>query len=261
MAKLCEKVRKFCLVGCFVAPLFLNASHAQQPSSNNRPVFVIVHGAWGGSWAFRETDFLMTEKGCIVYRPSLTGLGERVHLASADINLSTHIRDVVNMIMFEDLHDIVLVGHSYGGMVITGVADSVPDRIAKLVYLDAMVPEDGESVMKIMDPKGEGLSRMVQGDFLVPSWVKTDQKPPKDVPHPLKTFMEPISLDNDARNSIPATYILTVDQGKKASEDSFAASAERAKARGWEVWEMTADHNPQWSAVSDLVQILLKTLK
>ena len=237
------------------------AVHAQLSQRKEKPVFVIVHGAWGGSWAFGQADSIMTEKGCIVYRPSLTGLGERVHLASPDIDLSTHINDVVNMILFEELHDVILVGHSYGGMVITGVADSLPERIRRLVYLDAMVPEDGESVMEIMDPKGDGLGRMVRGDFLVPHWVKADQKPPKDVPHPLKTFTEPISLDNEARKAIPATYILTVDAGKKASEDNFAESAARAKARGWEVWEMTADHNPQWSAVDDLVRILMKTVK
>jgi len=235
----------------------LNAA-AQKTASAKKPVFVIVHGAWGGSWAFGKVDSLMAEQQCFVYRPSLTGLGERVHLASPEVNLTTHITDVVNAILFENLTDIVLVGHSYGGMVISGVADRIPERIRKLVYLDAMVPNDGESVMSIMDPKGEGMSRMIQGDYIVPAWVKADQKPPKDVPHPLKTFTQQISLKNEKTRSIPAAYILTVDPGKKAEEDNFAASAARAKARGYEMHEMSADHNPQWSAVDELVKLLVR---
>lgn len=102
-----------------------------------QPTFVIVHGAWGGSWSFKKNDALLTENGFNVYRPNLTGQGERVHLASPDIDLNTHILDVVNTILYEDLHDIILMGHSYGGMVITGVADSIPERISHLIYMDA----------------------------------------------------------------------------------------------------------------------------
>jgi pimeloyl-ACP methyl ester carboxylesterase len=229
---------------------------AQSNGAKKKPVYVIVHGAWGGSWAFRQVDSIMTEKGSIVYRPSLTGQGERVHLASGNVNLTTHIQDVVNMILFEDIREIILVGHSYGGMVISGVADQIPDRIKKLIYLDAIVPNDGESVMNIMDPQGEGLQKMVQGDYLVPPWVQAGQKPPKDVPHPLKTFTEQIRLKNEISKKLTATYILTVDPGKKASEDGFAKSAARARERGWEVLEMSADHNPQWSAVEPLVKLL-----
>jgi pimeloyl-ACP methyl ester carboxylesterase len=153
---------------------------------------------------------------------------------------------------------VILVGHSYGGMVISGVADQIPERICKLIYLDAMVPNDGESVMSIMDPKGEGLKKMIKGDYLVPVWVKADQKPPGDVPHPLKTFTEPIALKNQEAKKLRATYILTVDPGKKAEDDGFAKSAARARERGWKVYEMSADHNPQWSAVEPLVEMLLK---
>jgi len=229
-------------------------------SQAKKTTYVIVHGAWGGSWAFKKVDSLITAQGHTVYRPSLTGQGERVHLASAAVDLNTHINDVVNTIVFEDLHDIILVGHSYGGMVITGVADKVHDRIRKLIYLDAMVPNDGETVLAIMDPKGNSLKPMIKGDYLVPPWVKADQKPPKDVPHPLKTFTQPIVLKNEAAKKIPATYILTVDPGKKAEEDGFYPSSQRAKQRGWQVYEMTADHNPQWSAPQELVTRLLKEL-
>lgn len=249
-------LKKLYVIITLFAVLISPSVEAQDQGVGRKPVYVIVHGAWGGSWAFRKVDSLMTEQGSIVYRPSLTGQGERVHLASADITLDTHIQDVVNMILFEELDEIILVGHSYGGMVISGVAEKVPERIRKLVYLDAMVPNDGESVMDIMDPEGNGLKNMIQGDYLVPVWVKADQKPPKDVPHPLKTFTEPIVLKSAMARQIPAAYILTVDTGKNADEDNFAKSAARAKERGWKVYQMSADHNPQWSAVEPLVKML-----
>ena len=231
-------------------------AQAQKPETPAKPTIVIVHGAWGGAWAFRKVDALLREKGYNVYRPQLTGQGERVHLASSNIGLSTHIEDVVNMILLEDLHDIILVGHSYGGMVITGVADRVPDRIKRLVYLDAFVPNDGESVMSIVGARGEWLKTMIKGDYIVPPWVKPDQAPPKDVPHPLKTFTDPLALKNKAARDLPATYILTVDKGKEAKDDDFYAQSQRAKERGWPVLQLTADHNAQWSAPEALVEML-----
>src|SRR6185295_14845920 len=116
----------------------LESSAQTKTDTTPKPTIVIVHGAWGGAWAFKKVEALLREKNFQVYRPQLTGQGDRVHLARPDIGLNTHIDDVVNTILYEDLRDIILVGHSYGGMVITGVADRVPDRIKRLVYLDAM---------------------------------------------------------------------------------------------------------------------------
>ena len=226
------------------------------PGPATKPTIVIVHGAWGGSWAFRRVDELLRQKGFNVYRPQLTGLGERVHLSRPDIGLGTHIDDVVNTILFEDLHDIILVGHSYGGMVITGVADRVPERIHRLVYLDAFVPIDGESVMSFQGSRGDWLKPMIKGDFVVPLWVKVDQPPPHDVPQSLKTFTEPISLKNKAALKLAATYILTVEAGKEAKDDDFWSQSHRAKERGWTVLQLTADHNAQWSAPEALVGML-----
>src|SRR2546430_2474346 len=209
----------------------LNATKPQtsKPATTTKPTIVIVHGAWGGSWAFRKVEALLREKGFNVYRPQLTGLGERVHLSRPDIGLSTHIDDVVNVILFEDLHDIILMGHSYGGMVITGVADRVPDRIRRLVYVDAFVPNDGESVMTIVGGHGDWLKPMIKGDYIVPAWVKPNQPPPHDVPQSLKTLTEPISLKNKVARKLPATYILTVEAGKEAKDDDFWPQAQRAK--------------------------------
>lgn len=219
-------------------------------------VYVIVHGAWGGGWAFQEVDSLLSAKGTKVYRPTLTGQGERVHLASEDVGLETHIMDIVNTILFEDLHEIVLVGHSYGGMVITGVADRIPERIHKIIYLDAMLPENGESVFSM---SGADESRyQIENSGIVPSWVKEGQAPPKDVPHPYKTWKDAIVLENPKRIEIDSYYILTVDAGKKPEEDGFARHAARASEKGWNVQQLEADHNAQWSAPVELTKMLFE---
>ena len=238
--------------------ILIGINHVSFSQSSSKPVYVIVHGAWGGSWAFKKVDSLLTEKGCIIYRPSLTGLGERVHLASLDIGLSTHIMDVVNMILYEDLHDVILVGHSYGGMVITGVADSIPDRIKKLFYLDAFVPENGESKLSIFS-RPDWFRQITLNGFVVPPWVPEGKLPPKDVPHPFKTFTDTIILKNKRRQDISTTYLLTVAKGTNPTDDNFASQADRAKKKGWLVLQMEADHNPQWSAPEGLVEILKKT--
>jgi pimeloyl-ACP methyl ester carboxylesterase len=232
------------------------SAQTRKPETTTKPTIVIVHGAWGGSWAWRRVEALLREKGYNVYRPQLTGLGERVHLSRSDIGLSTHIDDVVNTILYEDLHDIILVGHSYGGMVITGVADRVPDRIRRLVYLDAIVPNDGESLVSAVGSRADWLKPMTKGDYIVPSWVKPDQPPPHDVPQPLKTFTDPISLKNNAARKVAATYILTVEAGKEAKDDDFWPQSQRAKQRGWPILQLTADHNAQWSAPVALVEML-----
>jgi len=245
-----------CLSVFLLTSLQTSYAGTTTPAPATKPTIVIVHGAWGGSWAFRQVEALLREKGFNVYRPQLTGLGERVHLSKPDIGLSTHIDDLVNMILFEDLHDIILMGHSYGGMVITGVADRLPDRIRRLVYVDAFVPNDGESVMSFVGSRGDWLKRMIKGDYIVPMWVKPNQPPRHDVPQPLKTFTESISLKSKAALKLPATYILTVDAGKEAKDDDFWPQAQRAKERGWPVLHLTADHNAQWSAPEALVEML-----
>jgi len=216
--------------------------------------FVLVHGAWGGGWAWKEVDRLLTADGHKIYRPTLTGLGEKVHLASRDINLTTHINDIVNVILFEDLHDVVLMGHSYGGMVITGVMDRVPDRIKRVVFLDAMAPNDGESGNAAWGrkPTEEELAT----GFTVPRWVKPGAPLPHDVPHPVGTMNEPVSYKNPAALKLPVTYILMVEPGKKPEQAGFFKFSERAKSRGWTVVAMQGDHNAQWHQTKRLVELL-----
>lgn len=184
-------------------------------------------------------------------------------LSSVLLKKLAHIQDVVNTILFEELQDVVLIGHSYGGMVVTGVADRIPERIRHLIYLDATVPEDDESVITSRsrgDTKQDWLKNAKDG-FLNPNWVKSDQPVPKDVPHPIKTFTDTIVLKNQDRLRIPTSYILTVEPGAEAQEDSFFPFADRAGKLGWPIYQMQADHNPQWSAPQELVAIFNKAIE
>jgi pimeloyl-ACP methyl ester carboxylesterase len=219
--------------------------------------FVIVHGAWGGGWDWRGVDSLLTRMGHSVDRVTLTGLGDRVHLASPQVGLDTHITDVVNAIEFEQLTDVILVGHSYGGMVITGVAERIPQRIRHLVYVDAFLPEHGESVRLLAD---SGFNRMVASmgkeGMLVPPWARAEMPIPKDVPHPLKTFTDTLALVSPAARTLPGTYILTIDKG--AREDGFTRFAKRAEARRFRLHTMRdTDHVPERSAPAALVALLV----
>jgi len=220
--------------------------------------YVIVHGAWGGAWQFKNTAVELAKKGNEVYRPTLTGLGERYHLADTSIRLQTHVDDVVNTILFEDLHDIILVGHSYGGMIITAVADSLPDRIRKLVYLDAILPEDQQSVMNLMGKSSAAnvLLKLEKDGYIFPFWVKDIKKLPRDVPHPLRTMTDKISLKNPKRLKIPSTYILTYEDGKTIEDDDFYPFYRKAKNIGFKTVEFVGDHNPQIKKLKELVDLL-----
>ncbi|MHA7057211.1 alpha/beta fold hydrolase [Aquimarina sp. M1] len=220
----------------------------------SKPVYVIVHGAWGGGWAFKKVDSLLRETGSNVYRPTLTGQGERVHLATKNVGLNTHIDDIVNTILFENLNNVILIGHSYGGMVVTGVADRIPERIMKLIYIDAFVPENDESLLSISGMSEKGFK--ISNGYVIPHWVKEGKSPPKDVPHPLKTWTDSISLKNPERLQLKTTYILTVDKGADPKKDDFYSQAVRATKKGWTILQLTADHNAQWSAPEEFVNLL-----
>ena len=140
--------------------------------------FVLVHGASGGGWDWKTIDKYLSANGHTVYRPTLTGLGEKYHLSTAEVNLSTHIDDVVNVIIFENLHNVVLVGHSYGGMVITGVMDRIPERIHHVTFLDAKVPEDGMSMMEGQPIPPE--HKVIEGQIYF-SWLDVNAPFPRDV--------------------------------------------------------------------------------
>src|SRR5688572_26114706 len=141
------------LIG-FVFLASVSAKAAETAPAGEKYTFVVVHGATAGGWEWKSTGKYLADDGHTVYRATLTGLGEREHLNSPDVDLQTHINDVVNLILYEDLRDVVLTGHSYGGMVITGVIDRIPERIRHVVFLDAAVPDDGMSLWQLFGSTG-----------------------------------------------------------------------------------------------------------
>jgi pimeloyl-ACP methyl ester carboxylesterase len=221
--------------------------------TNTKRTFLFVHGAWGGGWEYARVDSILRTKGDIVFHPTLTGLGERVHLANTEISLSTHIMDIVNVIKFEDLHDVILVGHSYGGMVISGVAEQVPDRIKQLIYLDAFVPNDGESIKSMVGPGWGGVEKAVKDGFVSYLFGITKPIPPTDVPQPLKTFTESIKISNPLVLKIPTAYILMTKDGKGEFEQRGAS---KARARNWKILTLEGGHYAMRDQPEELVKQL-----
>jgi len=219
----------------------LPVSKTPEPTTQPRPyTYVLVHGAWAGGWEWKKVGNLLLQDGHTVYRPTLTGQGERVHLATKDVDLNTHIQDIVNVILFEDLHDVVLMGHSYGGMVITGVADRVPDRIKCLVYVDAFLPEDGDSANSLSGRKLPS----VDGFIPPPKGTRVEGKDPPPYLAPMceKIFETQEVLKNPAARKIPAAYILCVPKGRTPEKAAFYKSYLRAQQRGYFTETIESDH-------------------
>lgn len=216
--------------------------------------YVLVHGAWGGGWDWRAVDSMLTMRGHRVVRVTLTGLGERVHLASPAVGLETHITDVVNTLVWENLHDVILVGHSYGGMVVTGAADRVPERIHRIVYIDAFLPDAGETTLGLANgPAFAWVPGTLHGGMSIPGWADT-LTIPHDVPQPYRTFTDTLRLVNPAGRRIPGTYILTFEPA--VTPDPFQPFADRAAARGWPVYRIQTGHTPERDAREPLVALL-----
>jgi pimeloyl-ACP methyl ester carboxylesterase len=241
----------------------------RRASVRSMTTFVLVHGAWGGSWGFRLVRGPLREAGHEVFTPSLTGIGERAHLASPQVNLSTHVLDVVNTILYEDLTDIVLLGFSYGGMVVTGALEHVADRVSHLVYLDAFVPADGQS---LDDLSGAGYRQAAVGPGA--TWlVEPIARPLRDSeesawsaarrsPHPVGCFTEPVRLERPlAEYPFTRTYIKATQEPRPvagARPSAFWTAADNAKAsQDWRYHEVDSDHVIPLNRPDDLAAILL----
>ncbi len=208
-------------------------------SKKEKHTFVIVHGVSGGGWDWKTVDQYLSANGHTVYRPTLTGLGEKYHLSNPEINLTTHINDIVNVIVFENLHNVVLVGHSYGGMVITGVMDRIPERIHHVTFLDAKVPEDGMSMME-----GQSIPpdhKVIDGKIHF-SWINANAPFPRDVEQPLKTLTEPVSYKNPAAKKLDVTYVAFIPPGVTETERAKDPSWQRAKNRNWTIRTFDGGH-------------------
>jgi pimeloyl-ACP methyl ester carboxylesterase len=225
--------------------------------------FVVAHGAWSAGWAWKKMRPLLRAAGHELWTPTYTGLGERAHLANADVSLDTHIQDVVAVLDTEDLKDVILIGHSYGGMVATGVADRARARIAKLVYLDAFAPKDGQAVFDLVPP--DVAEKMRAGAAASPSGfgipanpMPSDTSPedqawamPRRLPQPVKAFSTRLKLS--AEPPAPRSYIYCTRIG---IGDTFGRSYARAKQEGWRTFEIDASHNPHITNPEGLLAIL-----
>ena len=232
--------------------------------------FVIVHGAWSGAHAWRRVRPLLRAAGHEVFTPALTGLGERSHLATPDVDLDTHIDDVVGVMEYEDLREVVLVGHSYGGVVISGAAERLAPRLSQLVYLDAEVPEDGQSEYDLVPPDErasyEELARVRGDGWRIPPPVPEPLPDDLDTdvrwvlsrmaPHPAASFSQPVRLTNAATASVPRVYIFC-SEGKGGHP--VPAYVERARSEpGWLYRELATGHAPHVTAPRDLTDLLLE---
>jgi pimeloyl-ACP methyl ester carboxylesterase len=230
--------------------------------------FVLVHGAWHGGWCWRRVTPLLRAAGHDVYAPTLTGLGERAHLLAPAVDLDTHAADVLGVLACEELRGVVLVGHSYGGMVITAVAERAAALLAHLVYLDAFLPRDGECLLDFLPPDARertlaGAEPAGEGWYLPPQRVEhpfgvTD---PADAAwlrarlsaHPLASIAQPVRRADPAAAALPRTYVECTATGW------FAASAARARAEGgWGYRALAAVHDAMVTAPQALADVLLE---
>jgi pimeloyl-ACP methyl ester carboxylesterase len=228
--------------------------------------YVLLHGAWAGAWVWKQLRPLLAQSGNEVYSPSLSGQSERIHIGGPHINLTTHVLDVRRLIEFEELRDIVLVGHSYGGMVITAVADQIPDRIAHLVYLDAFLPQDGQSV----DDLSPIPDRVIEDGWRVmsPFRPQANSEPPsiqRVFGHPLGTMQEKVRLTVPLeKRPFTLAYIKAMEppRGEQGSNDAFWRALDRAKADpSWRTFEMPTTHNVPLTMPQELSAILLEVAK
>jgi pimeloyl-ACP methyl ester carboxylesterase len=229
--------------------------------------YVLVHGAWHGGWCWKLVARALRRAGHEVYAPSLTGLGERRHLASRAIDLDTHVQDVVSLLEMEDLNDVVLVGHSYGGMVVTGAADRAAARIRELVYLDAFVPQHGRCLLDYAVPERTARMRE-EGEktgFVTPPpmslWGLTQREHlefvgPREVPHPFATMSQRITLtDAGTLSAIRKTFIYCSSPAT-GSFDQFAARYRGDPA--WRFHELKTGHDAMLLMPEAVSRILLE---
>jgi pimeloyl-ACP methyl ester carboxylesterase len=234
--------------------------------------FVLVQGAVVGGWCWRWVAPELRAAGHVVYTPTLTGLGERVHLANSEVNLDTHITDIVNVLRFEDLTDVVLVGWSYGGMIVAGAADRAPERIAHVFYFDSDVPRDGDTSSPLSNhAKLEALARDHGDGWRVPPeftraepyllWELPEEQKQwireRFAPHPLVTWTQPIRLTGAAA-AIPTTYIRCTVGYDPTDEDTIRQDERIRGEPTWHYREINVSHAAPFSAPKAVAQVLLE---
>jgi pimeloyl-ACP methyl ester carboxylesterase len=227
--------------------------------------FVLVHGCWHGGWCWRFVTPLLRAAGHDVYTPTLTGLGERAHLLHDRVTLATHLQDVERLLFYEDLSRLTLVGHSYAGVVVSGVAAQVPERLAGILYLDAYLPRAGHSLFDVWsaEEREAGRADLACGSGLRPpaspaamgivdpdvaAWVAA-----RLTPHPLRTYDEPVPHGNTATEALPRAYIHCT---AGPTTPRFAPFAQQARVDGWPVRELATGHDAMLTAPRELTEVL-----
>jgi pimeloyl-ACP methyl ester carboxylesterase len=229
--------------------------------------YVLVHGGWSGAHVFRRVRPPLRERGHDVFTPSLTGIGERAHLTSPQVNLTTHIQDVVNTVLYEDLTGIVLLGFSYGGFVVTGALSHIGDRVRHVVYLDAFVPEDGDTVLGLVGRPGDPGIRLGE-QWLVPPPAREYDDPAeaafasaRRTPHPAACFTEPARLPRPLEDyPFGRTYIkATADAPDAPGAGAFWAAAEHSRSSpAWDYREIATNHMIPVNRPQELAGLLLE---
>ena len=235
---------------------------------NNKPHFLLIHGAWHGGWVWNEISEILRYQRYSVSTPTLTGLGEKKHLLSSKITIETFIEDVVNHIIFENLNNIILVGHSFAGSVISGVADRLKDRIQKLIYFDAMILIDGQKPFDIA-PKETveqriELAKKFGNNISIPApsadafgvfdIKKSLLLKEKLTPHPLSAFQSKLILKNKVGNGIPLSYIFCT----KPVYKSLESSREVVRKMKWPIFELNAGHDAMLTHPKETLNLLMK---
>jgi pimeloyl-ACP methyl ester carboxylesterase len=229
-------------------------------STRTRTTYVLVHGSWHGGWCWQKLLPFLRQENLTVYTPTLTGLGERSHLVTPTTGLSLHIQDIVNVLEFEDLHGVVLVGHSYTGMVITGVAE-YSDRVGKLVYLDAIVAEDGESMFSLFSGMEADFKHSADTQGLIPPWAPEEYgvTDPQDVawmtprltPMPLLTHAEKLHAPTMKAKTLPSSFIHCTQFG-------LGAFGEKIRREGGTVFPLNTGHDAMITQPQALADILVQ---
>lgn len=229
--------------------------------------YVLVHGAWSGAHGFHLVRPLLTRAGHDVFTPSLTGIGERAHLTSPQVGLGTHIRDVVNVVLYEDLTDLVLVGFSYGGFVVTGALAHLADRVRHLVYLDAFVPANGETASSLAG-RDPATPATVEEPWLVPPPARGFEdsqegafQTARRTPQPVGCFTEPVRLARPLEDfPFTRTYVkATADPPEGPTGRAFWAAAERARTSpAWAYREIATTHMVASNRPRELADLLLE---
>jgi pimeloyl-ACP methyl ester carboxylesterase len=227
--------------------------------------FVLIHGGWHGAWCWSRVTRLLRKAGHDVFTPTLTGLADRSHLLTDSVGLKTHVDDVVNVLQWEDLSDVVLVGHSYGGIVISEVAERATAALRTIVFLDAFLPENGQSLAEIASPRvREQITRaLAAGETkLAPypatvfnvneadrAWVDA-----KCTAHPLQTFIDKVSLSGARERITRKAYIRASDYESATYDEALA----RTRAAGWRTYEVPCGHDVMIDMPERLAQILVE---